>query len=117
MDALTYLARGAGAVGGFLVGYGLLGESPAAAVAGAVLVVVAASAQEFAGRRDPRLDPLRVLYLTLFAVAGFLTGWGLADETWLAVVAGLLLVLVAAGLMWRTKQRERQGTRPADREG
>lgn len=109
MNTRKYVIRGVGGIGGFLVGYGLVGESAAAAVVGAILLVVAAVAQEFAQRRDPRLDPQRVLYLALLAVAGFLTGWGLADQTWLAVVAGLLLLIVAGVLMRTTKERDRQG--------
>lgn len=111
MNKFKILIRGAGAVGGALIGYGLLGESPVAAIAGAVLVVIASVVQEFAQRRDPRLDPQRVLYLTLLTVAGFVTGWGLADQVWLAVAGGLLLLLVAVGIMRATKKRDRQVAR------
>lgn len=75
-----------------LIGYSLFGQSQAAAIGG-VVCIIATFDQEFAERRDPRLDPQRVLYLTLLFVAGFVTGRGLADRTgaggrrWSAAVA------------------------------
>lgn len=98
MNGLRHVARGAGAIGVALVGYSLFGESQAAAVGGVVFIIVAAFAQELSQRRDPRLDPHRVLYLALLLVAGFLAGWGLADRAWGAVVVGMLLMLIAVGL-------------------